>query len=391
MLELRTERPAPGGDVVAHADDGRVVFVRHALAGERVRVTVTEQTSRFLRGEVLEVLEPAPDRVDAPCPHARPGGCGGCDLQHVAPAAQLVWKAEVARDQLRRLGGIEGPVLDALTVEPLPDVPEAPGQGLGWRTRVQWAVSRTGRPGLHRHRSHDVETLEACPLAHPLVDAAGVLGSRQSGRHRIDVVASTATGEVLADPGPGATLTYTAVGREFRVSGGGFWQVHPFAADVLAGAVLAALAPVAGEQALDLYAGAGLFAAALADRDVSVLAVEGSQRAADDARHNLAGLAADVITGDVALALAGGDDEVDGLPETADLVVLDPPRAGAGTVVMRAVAERRPRAVAYVSCDAATLARDLATAREAGLQLVGLRAFDLFPMTAHLELLAVLG
>jgi len=155
--------------------------------------------------------------------------------------------------------------------------------------------------------------------------------------------------------------------------------------------VLAALAPLPSEQALDLYAGAGLFAAVLAAAGASVLAVEGSPLAADDARHNLAGLDADVVTGDVALALAGGDEQVDGLPETADLVVLDPPRAGAGPEVMRAVAERGPRAVAYVSCDAATLGRDLAAAREVGLQLTGLRAFDMFPMTAHLELLAVLG
>jgi len=391
VVELLTERAAPAGEVVAHADDGRVVFVRHALPGERVRVSVTEQNRRFLRGEVLEVLEPAADRVRAPCPHARPSGCGGCDLQHVAPAAQRVWKADVARDQLRRIGGVEGPLLDELVVEQLPDVAGAPGPGLGWRTRVQWAVSPSGRTGLHRHRSHDIEVLEACPLAHQLVEAVGVLGSRRAGPGRVEVVTSPATGEVLISPGPRAALTYVAAGREFRVSGGGFWQVHPLAADVLADAVLAALAPLPSEQALDLYAGAGLFAAVLAAAGASVLAVEGSPLAADDARHNLAGLDADVVTGDVALALAGGDDQVDGLPETADLVVLDPPRAGAGPEVMRAVAERGPRAVAYVSCDAATLGRDLAAAREVGLQLTGLRAFDMFPMTAHLELLAVLG
>ena len=403
VLDLLTERPAPAGEVVAHADDGRVVFVRHALPGERVRVTISEQNSRFLRGEVLEVLEPAPDRVAAPCPHARPGGCGGCDLQHVAPAAQRRWKAEVVRDQLRRLGGIGGPLVDELEVEAPPDVAGAPGPGLGWRTRVQWAVSGSGRPGLHRHRSHEVEVLEACPLAHALVDSAGVLGTRQRDRRRVEVVSSPSSGQVLVGPRPSASLTHSADDHEFRVSGGGFWQVHPAAADTLVAAVLEALAPAEGEQAFDLYAGAGLFAVALARRGVSVLAVEGSRLAARDARHNLDGLPADVIHGEVAPVLAGGTERsdgtegsagtegVDGLPDHADLVVLDPPRSGAGREVMRAIAERRPRAVAYVSCDAATLARDLAAARDAGLALKGLRAFDLFPMTAHLELVAVLG
>ncbi len=391
VLELVTERPAPAGDVVAHADDGRVVFIRHALPGERVRVTISEQNSRFLRGEVLEVLEPAPDRVAAPCPHARPGGCGGCDLQHVAPEAQRRWKADVVRDQLRRLGGIEGPLVDALVVEAVPDVAGAPGPGLGWRTRVQWAVSGAGRPGLHRHRSHEVEPLEACPLAHALVDSAGVLGTRQRDRRRVEVVSSPSSGQVLVGPCPSTSLTYSADDHEFRVSGGGFWQVHPAAADTLVAAVLEALAPAEGEQAFDLYAGAGLFAVALARRGVSVLAVESSQLAARDARYNLDGLPADVIHGEVAVVLAGGNDVIDGLPDHADLVVLDPPRSGAGRDVMRAIAERHPRAVAYVSCDAATLARDLAAAREAGVALKGLRAFDLFPMTAHLELVAVLG
>ncbi len=182
-------------------------------------------------------------------------------------------------------------------------------------------------------------------------------------------------------------LVHRALDHDFRVTGGGFWQVHPDAAPLLCDAVAAALAPQPGERALDLYAGAGLFSYLLGARGLAVTAVEVVAAAAADARENCDGLDVAVHTADVAKALAGGLlDRVAPL----DLVVLDPPRTGASADIMRQLAAAAPRAIAYVSCDGATLARDIRAAAEAGYRLEALRAFDLFPMTAHLECLALL-
>ncbi len=384
FLELTVERPAPGGDCVAHAPDGRVVFVRGALPGERVRARVIDENRRFLRADVADVLEPSPSRIDPVCPLAVPSGCGGCDWQHTTLAVARELKSEVLRDQLVRLGGFDpGPIAMV--------APQGYADGLGWRTRMQVSVGRDGSRGLLRHRSHAVQRVRHCPIAHPLIDEAGAWTTagpparhvRHQPRDRVSFAASPTTGEVVVD-GDGA-LTHEALGHRFQVSAGGFWQVHPEAPQLLADAVIAALAPVAGERAWDLYAGAGLFTYALASRGVQVTAVEDFAPAAADARANCDGLDARVVTADVAAALAARDPG-----EVTDLVVLDPPRTGAGTAVMESIAALEPRAVAYVSCDGATLARDLRAAAAAGYRVERFLAFDLFPMTAHVECLALL-
>ena len=150
-LDLKAGEVAHGGWCVARPADGPVIFVRHALPGERVLARVTEVTTRLARAEAVQILAASPDRVEPPCPHAHPGGCGGCDWQHAALPAQRSLKAAVVRQQLRRLAGLDMEV----TVEPLPgDAGAEPGAGLGWRTRVQFAVRADGVAGLRAHRSH---------------------------------------------------------------------------------------------------------------------------------------------------------------------------------------------------------------------------------------------
>jgi tRNA/tmRNA/rRNA uracil-C5-methylase (TrmA/RlmC/RlmD family) len=383
LLELEIGRVAAGGACVATAPDGRVVFVRHTLPGEKVRARVTESTKRFLRADAVEILEPSPDRVVQPCRYARPGRCGGCDFQHVALPAQRRLKAEATRDQLRRLGGLDEKLVDELVVEELPPVLPGNAEGLRWRTRAQFAVREDGRSGLHRYRSHNLEPVDTCPITAAAIEETGVLRERWPGRRRLELAASPSHPEDGVSYNGDRTLHFEALGRRFRVSEGGFWQVHPAAADVLAEAVLEALAPTSGERALDLYAGAGLFSAALAQAGATVCAVESFLVAAGDARENLGDLRVEVVTGAV-------EDTIADLAAGNDLVVLDPPRTGAGVAVMQTLVAARPRAIAYVSCDPATLARDLRAAREAGYRLSALRAFDLFPMTAHVECLAVL-
>jgi tRNA/tmRNA/rRNA uracil-C5-methylase (TrmA/RlmC/RlmD family) len=370
--------------------DGVVVFVRHALPGELVVAEVTEghEGDRFLRADAVEVLEAATDRVQPPCPYARPGRCGGCDFQHVAVPAQRTLKASVVAEQLQRLAGL------AVDVE----VAAVPGDhdGLGWRTRVQWAVAADGTPGLRRHRSHEVVPVDSCLIAHPGLpdvarsawpDASSVESVVTSTGERLRLV-TTRDGSSFAD-GP-LVLTEEAAARRWRVTGSGFWQVHPGAADALVEAVLEGLAPRRGEHALDLYAGVGLFSAALGarvGRTGQVVAVEADEEAVKDAVANLADLPqAAVLHARVDRAMR----DPGTVAAHADVVVLDPPRTGARREVVAAVAARSPRAVAYVACDPAALARDVALFAEHGYRLASLRAFDLFPMTHHVECVAIL-
>ena len=418
-LELDVGPVAHGGHCVAR-HEGRVVFVRHALPGERVVALVTEDGGgSFCRADAVAVLTPSLDRVPAPCPHAGPGRCGGCDWQHATGAAQRALKAFVVREQLARLAGL--PDVDVV-VEPLPGARH--GGLLGWRTRLAYAVDDDGRTGLHRHRSHEIEPVAHCPLGTDELDAAGVGDRRWPWARSVAVVASTGGDRAVVvtprDPRPGrdgarpaagrhherraprvmggdvrpaligaGEVRERAAGREWWVSVTGFWQVHPAAADTLARCVLDLLAPRPGETVLDLYAGAGLFAGVLGPAvgpTGRVLAVESDPRAVADAERNLADLAmATVRPGLVSPRL------VDRLGIHPDLVVLDPPRAGAGPEVVAALLRGRPRAVAYVACDPAGLARDVKAARAACYRLGALRAFDLFPMTHHVECVALLA
>jgi tRNA/tmRNA/rRNA uracil-C5-methylase (TrmA/RlmC/RlmD family) len=374
---------AHGGHCVAR-HEGRVVFVRHALPGERVRAVVTEghESSSFWRADAVEVLSASPDRVEPPCPWAGPGRCGGCDWQHASLPAQRALKAAVVREQLSRLAGLEREVV----VEEVPGAPD----GLGWRTRVRYAVDATGRAGLRAHRSHEVVAIDRCRIAHDLVAAADVTGRPWPGASVVEVAASVATGETLLRPdgtGPGV-LTEVVGDRSFRVTGGGFWQVHPGAASALLAAVLDGLDPRPGESALDLYGGVGLFAAFVADRvgpGGRVTVVEADRSAAEDARHNMAELPW------VRVERGRVDSVLRRLRlRRADLVVLDPPRSGAGKTVVSLVSGVRARRIAYVACDPAALARDLRFFADRGYALTSLRAFDLFPMTHHVECVALL-
>lgn len=402
LLELTVGEAVHGGWCVARPASGPVIFVRHALPGERVSAVITQTTSRLARADATAILDPSADRVQPPCPHARPGGCGGCDWQHASLPAQRSLKAAVVRQQLRRIAGIDREV----SVEPMP----GDETGLRWRTRVKYAVGPGGVAGLRRHRSHEVMEIGACPIAHPLVTAAAATGRRWPGAGWVEVAAAPGSGQraVITDrqvPAARADadtvmsgrtvvrgsgyLRQRAAGRDWRVRASGFWQVHAQAADTLAAAVLGALRPQPGQMALDLYCGAGLFAGVLA-RAVgpsgAVVGIESDAAAVRDARHNLRDTPwARVHRGDAASLLARG-----GL-SGASLAVLDPPRTGLARPVIDLLSAGRVGRIAYVSCDPATLARDLALFAAAGWRLEALRAFDAFPMTHHVECVATLG
>lgn len=422
-VEVEVGPVAHGGHCVAR-HEGRVLFVRHALPGERVRARVTEggPGDRFVRADAVEVLRTDAHRVTPPCRYAGPGGCGGCDLQHVELGHQRELKARVIAEQLHRLGGVEREVV----VEPLDD-----DGGLGYRTRVELAVAPgpQGRPmlGLRRHRSHDVVPVEHCLIADPRVDEgitdsqaeAGQDPSDLVGLRALDVVAAAGERDTVVvavpqdEPTPPIPLTEVvqlpaegegeASHRELQVDARSFWQVHRDAPRAFVEAVLGAAQVRQGERVLDLYSGVGLLSVPLAEAvgpQGQVVAVESEPRAVGHLVDNLADLPQ-------ALALEARVDDALGvarprrgrrparrgarsplLPPSADVVVLDPPRSGAGREVVDAVVALRPRRVVYVACDPAALGRDTRYLRDRGLELVGLRALDAFPMTHHVECVA---
>ena len=405
LLELEVGAIATGGGCVAHVPDGRVAFVRHCLPGERVLARITSLGASFVRADALEILHSSEDRVSPPCPHAGPGHCGGCDFQHVSVAGQRRLKAALVAEQLRRIARVDHEV----TVEPV----AGDHEGLGWRTRVRVGLDAEGRPGFRRHRSHELELVSGCPIAHPGVLATGALGRTGEGLDELEVVATdggdaliAASGPKRADPAlpegatgfvvngqvrqPPGAVHVTVDGYRFRVSAGVFWQVHAGAAAALAGAVRDALGARAGDHVIDLYAGAGLFSVLAADvvgRSGSVLAVERNARACTDARHNARHAPhVQVRRSSVTPTLVS-----QGLGEP-DLVVLDPSREGAGRAVSAALAGLRPapRRIVYVACDPSSFSRDLRVLLDAGWALESLRAFDIFPMTEHIELVAAL-
>ncbi|HEV7166611.1 MAG TPA: TRAM domain-containing protein [Micrococcaceae bacterium] len=476
-LTLTIGPVAHGGHCVAR-HQGRVVFVRHAIPGEVVRVRLTghdDDAAHFWRADVTEVLESAPERV----PHFWPEAdalaaaargtlpVGGAEFGHISRAGQRRLKAAVLAEQLQRLAKLDLAELDPAVLAAGPgDPPEAgPGvaagagimvedvdasgspeqaAGMGWRTRAGFAVTGGGiapdgghRLGMHAHRSTTVIPIREMPLADEGINALRLWEMDLEGIMRVEVAAPAngseplvllapdpalspkAAGHVLKrvaaqlaavagdqgvslagwDPESGQLtqlrgrgwVRESGAGHEFRVSGDGFWQIHRRAPEVLTTAALGFLTAGGyldqGSAVADLYAGAGLFTAPLADAvgpTGTVLSVEGSPGTSRDARKNLhASAQVEIQRGRVERVLGAQR-------RSFDAVVLDPPRAGAGKTVVRQLIDSRPRAIAYVSCDPASFARDLGYFRRAGWDLARLRAFDLYPHTHHLETVALL-
>jgi tRNA/tmRNA/rRNA uracil-C5-methylase (TrmA/RlmC/RlmD family) len=440
-LTLDVGPVAHGGHCVAR-HEGRVVFVRHGIPGEKVRVRLTDDgpSAKFWRADVVEVLEPSPDRV----PHFwdladsarswshRHPPVGGAELGHISLARQRSLKADVLAEQLKRLAGVEFPPEGRITVEAVGlasgDGAGAGTAGLGWRTRAGFAVTPAGKLGMHAHRSDAVLPVREMPLAVDGINALRLWEIDLQGIDRVEVAApangsrplvllvpapgtrSKRLSAILAhlpddvsvaslDPATGEVLqlrgrTYvqeSAAGHEYRVTGDGFWQIHRDAPETLVGAVTGFLHDggylAAGSVVADLYAGAGLFTAPLADavgETGSVLSVEGAPGTSRDARKNLHDAAqVEIVQGRVERVLRQK-------PRNFDALILDPPRAGAGKAVVKQLIDAGPRAIAYVSCDPASFARDLGYFRQGGWGMAGLRAFDLYPHTHHMETVALL-
>jgi tRNA/tmRNA/rRNA uracil-C5-methylase (TrmA/RlmC/RlmD family) len=393
-LTLTTGAPANGGSCVAR-HDGRVVFVRYALPGETVRVRVVDERGSFWRAEVVEVIDPSPDRVDSLCPIAGVDGAGCCDLAFATPDASRRIKGAVVANQLSRLGGYQWRDEDSATAEPV-----GSGAATGWRTRVRLDTTADGRPGFHRYHSADLVTDLGCAqLPSGMVD--GLDDLRVPGGAQLHLALDSEGTRHVVQSGPkngrkSATRVvdgqYEAVqrigSRVWRVPVTAFWQAHREAAalysDLVAG--WAQLEP--GMTAWDLYGGAGVFAAALAEQvgeSGHVVTVDTSRGSSRSARAALADLkSVSVITDSVRRALATQH-------QRADVAVLDPPRTGANREVIDQIAAADVPRIIHIGCEAASFARDVGLYLRHGYHVEEIRVFDSFPLTHHIECVAVLN
>lgn len=394
FLLLTPTAMAAGGSALARDDGGRVVFVDGALPGERVRARLTDERRDFARAVAVEVVDASPDRLVPPCP-ALAAGCGGCTWQHVTPAAQIRLKSAVVVDALRRIAKLAEP----------PEPVAAPVPGPVLRTTARLAVSPGGRAG-HRPRSDGsgpglpVAT-DTCLVAHPLLDELIVAG-RYPGAAEVLLRVGVASGErmvraryrprdvvVPADvtvvgenDGRDAFVHEDVAGRRFRVSAGSFFQPGPVPAEALVAAVRDAVGSALprGGHLVDAYAGVGLFASVLGTESAAtVTALESHPPAVADSLVNLAGVDARVVAGEVGRwRPAPGDPPV-------DVVVADPARPGLGRPGVATVAASDAARLVLVSCDPASLGRDVALLDAAGYRLSSVALVDAFPHTFHVE------
>ncbi|MBS3940295.1 MAG: class I SAM-dependent RNA methyltransferase [Actinobacteria bacterium] len=391
-----------GGEGVARLE-GKAVFVPGALPGETVTLRVVDDRKRWARADLVTVVEPSPDRADADDPQRH--DCGGCDLEHVTPEGQRRLKTRVVREQLERLGGLtEPPVADCLAV----------GPATGYRNRARFHVDADGRLGFFAPGSHDVLPADSCRALSPevlaVVDEIGTTSAAE-----VTVRAHGQTRAVVLRPGPGGlelpeggfdllleqpdgstvamrgegVLTEQVADHRYRFGATAFFQNNTAGADALVREVLRATGPVDGALVWDLYAGVGLLSLPLAAAGAEVVAVEGNEEAAEWAGRNAADAGLDLrveATGVHPFLRAAR--KGDGAADPPDIVVLDPPRTGAGEDAVKDLVALAPATIVYVACDPASLARDAKTLVAGGYRLTAAQPLDLFPMTHHVETVA---
>ncbi len=373
-VEVDVTAIAHGGHCVAR-HDGQVIFVRYAIPGERVVVEITDVSKSFARGNCVEVITASPHRITPPCKYAHVGGCGGCDFQHIEVSHQRKLKALIIKEQFQRLAK-----------EDVSVVVEEVTPTLHWRNRMEFSVSEAGKLGLFAARSSKIVEIERCLIASEAIDISEINQRKLPKGKRVDVaITSRGEKEVVIEGRENHSLIHEYVGGfTFSLNPISFWQSHKQAAELLSKVVKEFAQVKSGDHVFDLYGGAGLFTAALLP-DIGpggrITLIESDDNAVTDAKRNFATEdRIEVVQGKVERSLQKY--------VAANVVVLDPPRSGAGASVIDSVVALKPRSIVYVACDPAALARDTAYLRDRGFALEKIRAFDLFPMTAHMECVA---
>lgn len=398
-MKLTIEKLIAGGDGLARAEDGRVVFVDGALPGETVEVEVTEERSDYLRAGVTSIVSASAARVEPPCPHVA-RGCGGCGWQHVAPDQQTEFKAQIVAEALERMGKVKSP-----------DVKIGPILPFGaFRTTIRVGVV-DGKLGFRKAQSNDIVPVDSCDVAHPLLqDLLTTVDPGEAQELTLRVGAATGERLILAAPSAegvvapddvlvtgadeiqqaheeGRLLDTDAVvaaihdvvaGRTWRISADSFFQARPDGAEALVEAVGEATGPLKGRTVIDAYGGVGLFAGTVAAQS-RVTLLESSRSAVADAKVNLSDVDVRVIRRDVARWV----------PRQADIVIADPPRKGLGAQAGKRLIDTACRRLVLVSCDVGSLGRDTRWLKARGFVFQGATVIDMFTHTPHIEVVSI--
>lgn len=389
-VELTIDGFAHGGRALGRLPDGRIAFVAYALPGERVIAEVDEEFPRYVEATAVRVLEPSPARVTPRCPYFGPvARCGGCQLQHIDYGEQLRLKTAVVREQLERIGGFaDAPVREMIGMS----------HPWGYRNHMRFTVRRSGDVGFMQHGTHRFLRIEHCDIAHPEVNR--VLREAQGGTmqtSQLTVRVGANTGEILVQPrlrwrphkrgrveSGQRTYRETLLGHRFRVSSPAFFQVNTPQAETLVRHAVARATAVRPHTVVDAYAGVGTFAAILAQTVPEVVTIEYSAAAGDDAERNLRDLP------NVRRVVGTVEEQLPQITPAPDVVIVDPPRAGLERSVVETLIATPLRRIVYVSCEPATLARDLRLLVDGGYVLTEVQPVDMFPHTQHIECVTTL-
>ncbi|MFZ1041205.1 MAG: class I SAM-dependent RNA methyltransferase [Anaerolineales bacterium] len=392
-----------GGDTMGRLPDARAVFVPFGLPGERVSIRLTEEKSSFARGELIEVIDTSPERIVARCKHF--GQCGGCHYQHMPYEVQLAVKADILRDQLQRIGKVENPPVGPMAASPDP---------WNYRNHVQFHLDSDGRLGFQAPASNKIIPISECHLPEISINSlwpqlefeansgierasirAGmndelmlVLESDSPETPEIEIEADISIAHVFENSSViiagNDHITINVLGREFRISPNSFFQVNTHMAEKMVTHLLDRL-PTSHATILDVYCGVGLFSAFLAPKCKRLIGIESSPSACEDFAINLDEFDHVDLYEDLA------ENVLPALKVEADIILVDPPRAGVERAALDAIVKMNPKMMAYVSCDPSTLARDARRLIDGGYKLLDVTPFDLFPQTYHIESISFFG
>jgi 23S rRNA (uracil1939-C5)-methyltransferase len=388
-----------GGDALARLPDGRAVFIPYALPDERIRIRLTEDKDRYARGEIREILSQSPDRIEPRCPHFQ--DCGGCHYQHIPYQEQLRIKEAILIDQLQRVGKLKDPPVKSIQPSPSP---------YHYRNHIQFHVAQDGSLGFLKHRSNEIVPIQECHLPEgnlndvwPAIDLEFIPGlnrvglrSGEDGQDTLILLESQGLEPLSFDldlplsavlQGPGGEIILSGdnftiiqvLDFPFVVSAGSFFQTNTLVAEQLVEHMLETLPLEEDSVCLDVYCGVGLFSAFLAPQVEKVIGIESNLSSCEDYLYNLAAFE------NVVLYDLPAEDVMPNLEITPDIILLDPPRSGLSKSVLDSVAGLNPGLIAYISCDPATLARDIQRFSNQGFSLDESTPFDMFPQTYHIE------